>query len=355
MADIVNVALLVGNGFDISAGLDTSAKKFIERFAAKHGADDPDSPSGRLAKTINSEGIETWADYEMRIGAYSATIPKSLPIEERVKEYVEAKGVLDAEIVSMIQKESEKVGDDFAKENAEECASSLCSWISLLKPRERALLMSELPAPTSLRYQTICFNYTPLLKAIVETVKGVSIAAEGVPDKIVEQCFTRFVYAHSTINGIPVAGVNDESQIADSDLAGKPDVVSTVIKPKIMQMIGENSDDQALDIIAKSRIMMIFGMSLGDSDKRWWEGVVNNLMRRDGTFAIIFSRDIVNVGHIPLVYRRETQGVKVKLLQASGLMDKIKDPEPLFQRMFVLPSQEVLMIKAPIPAEAIDE
>lgn len=191
------------------------------------------------------------------------------------------------------------------------------------------------------------------MKGIIDTAKGTPIAAEGVPDKIVEQRFARFVYAHDTISGTPVTGVNDESQIADHDLAENQDVIKTVIKPKIMQMIGENSDDLALDIISKAQIVMIFGMSLGDSDKRWWEKVVNQLIQRQNSFVVIFSLSARNTGHIPLLYLRETQGVKVRLLQASGLMDTIEDPESLYQRMFVLPSQEVLRIKAPIPGEAI--
>ena len=75
MSERVNVCVIVGNGFDMAAGLDTSTKAFVESFAERHN--EADSPAGRLAAKIKQEGPENWADFERKLGEYAVTVEES--------------------------------------------------------------------------------------------------------------------------------------------------------------------------------------------------------------------------------------------------------------------------------------
>lgn len=56
------MTVLVGNGFDLSAGLKTSTTRFMDFFSKNHASDE--GPVGRLAGCIEKEGAREWADFE---------------------------------------------------------------------------------------------------------------------------------------------------------------------------------------------------------------------------------------------------------------------------------------------------
>lgn len=348
MSSTVNVAVLVGNGFDLSAGLRTSARDFIAGFVDAHKQDDGESPTGRLARSIETDGIETWADYEMRIGEYAARIPDSLGEEGRADEYARAKEALDRDLLGLVSTEAGRLSGTFAEKNAAECIDSLCSWISLLRPRERRRLLSSFATPIGLRYRFVCFNYTPLLEIIFEEMKDKAIQVDGLPSEIAPQYVRAFTYAHGTVADCPITGVNDAGQIADEQLASSEVVVRTVVKPEAMALIGADSDIRGLECISNADIVLIFGMSLGMSDRRWWERVVKLLTGKENSFAVIFSLGLENVGQTPLSYLMATEGKKGRLLDASGIKVDPETRRSLFERIFVLPSKEVLKIKEPV-------
>lgn len=133
---ILIVSVLAGNGFDFYEGLDISTRAFIEGFVEKHKGDSS-TLAGRLAQKIEADGIETWSDYEMRIGDYGSSIPKEISQEERLKEYLEVKGVLDEGLVAMAHREEKRIDDEFIARNANACVSSLGTWVDNLKLCER--------------------------------------------------------------------------------------------------------------------------------------------------------------------------------------------------------------------------
>lgn len=54
LASNLSVTVMVGNGFDLSAGLKTSTTRFIDFFSKSHASDE--GPVGRLAGCIEKEG-----------------------------------------------------------------------------------------------------------------------------------------------------------------------------------------------------------------------------------------------------------------------------------------------------------
>lgn len=66
------MTVMVGNGFDLSAGLKTSTTRFMDFFSKYHASDE--GPVGRLAGCIEKEGAREWADFEKKLGEYTSNL-----------------------------------------------------------------------------------------------------------------------------------------------------------------------------------------------------------------------------------------------------------------------------------------
>ena len=86
-----------------------------------------------------------------------------------------------------------------------------------------------------------------------------------------------------------VLGVNDESQIANESLR-RSDGNFSLIKRDINNLMQGNTKIKDLQgIIDKSNIICIFGMSLGATDKMWWQAVAAWLEHDQARKLLIFS------------------------------------------------------------------
>ena len=94
------------------------------------------------------------------------------------------------------------------------------------------------------------------------------------------------IHIHGTVNKEMILGVNDESQIKNDLLKKNNEFLDTFVKIRMNKEIGQQKTESVKNLISKSHIICIFGMSLGDTDKIWWEEIVKWL-NRDGTNKII--------------------------------------------------------------------
>ncbi len=86
-------------------------------------------------------------------------------------------------------------------------------------------------------------------------------------------------------------GVNDITQIKNESLKRDSEFVDTIVKVRMNSGLGQQKVEKAKDIINKSHIICIFGMSLGNTDKIWWEELVTWLMTNANNKLLIFWKD----------------------------------------------------------------
>lgn len=75
----------------------------------------------------------------------------------------------------------------------------------------------------------------------------------------------------STLSDALVLGLNDESQICNEQLKDDLTLHETIVKPKVNELLGESRTDKVKHFIDESRYVCVFGLSLGETDKIWWE------------------------------------------------------------------------------------
>lgn len=151
--------VLVGNGFDISVGLETYARAFIEDFVQDTARGD-NRYAKELANRISTDGIDTWADFEQMMGCYSEQFDLSSS-----EDYLRQKEALDDYLGEWLTKKSELITDSFIGANAGSCLNSLAGFRRGLPEGQRNLIEQMMKSHSMENYATdiICFNYTDAL------------------------------------------------------------------------------------------------------------------------------------------------------------------------------------------------
>lgn len=135
----------------------------------------------------------------------------------------------------------------------------------------------------------ISFNYTNVLD------KCVSVLAQDPPLKTWNpgngnrsfKVNPDVIHVHGQLEQYPIMGVNDKTQVKNQEVL-KNNVDTAIIKPLCNQALGELWQETALTQINNSRIICIFGLSLGPTDAIWWEKITLWLKDNQNRLLIIY-------------------------------------------------------------------
>ena len=341
---IAKVVVMVGNGFDLKAGLNTGAKDFLEHFI-----NEPSSgPGQRVRDCINRDGIETWADYEERIGYYAAEIEASTEPLEVEREFFYAKRALDELLRNYLSLQDERIDEQFVASNCKDCMDSLSDWIGLLAPRERQNMLKRLSSrPLEFRYKLLCFNYTRTLNELAQPVLGAQLTPKQFADSTINHSLSGFRHVHGTLSDMPICGVDDSDQIHSETLSSSEMVELTTVKRFMQQMTGSEDDLLAMEDLKESSVVIVFGMSFGITDRRWWSAVYDQLSSNDNKYVVICVKGLSEMSHIPADYYQLTQSWKSRFFDAAGIDSSNLLPE-VVGRVFVIPADRFLIVSQPL-------
>lgn len=342
MASNLSVTVMVGNGFDLSAGLKTSTTRFIDFFSKNHTSDE--GPVGRLARCIEKEGAREWADFEKKIGEYTSNLEADE--EDTVEAALDCKEAIDVDLAAFIASEDKRVTDEFIEVNSESVIASLAYWCSALQPLERQRILGYYSTDYVLNVSIVTFNYTTLLPRLFNAF---GTSGHATPDDSWGVSSIRLIHlvqAHGALGREPICGVNDVSQIGSDALSKNEDIASTFVKGEIQKLFGSVDDRRAEDIILGANILIIFGLSLGETDIRWWETAVKLLKKADFHFVLIASTEAVSARKSPASFRRFSKALKEKLLTRGGANDDEK--RLLSERIFIIPAGSIFRFKSHI-------
>lgn len=162
------------------------------------------------------------------------------------------------------------------------------------------------------------FNYTDTVEKTMSK-KTIGISKDG---KTVLVILRNPIHVHGTLNSSMVLGVNDETQFKSEILDN--DFPEFFIKNKnLTDHVNSTELDKALEVIDSSDVLFLFGVSLGDTDKVYWEKIAEWLLY-DGDEHIVLLYDYETpMGSISKVVQRRMERswnkTKDKFLKQSGL------------------------------------
>ena len=159
--------------------------------------------------------------------------------------------------------------------------------IDYLPPREQEILASSLQGiPGIIKIGAISFNYTDLFEKSIDF----NYAKEDLSTKFLERTsqFVTLIKIHGSLQNSILLGVDRKEQIANEVLANNPDVCDFLVKPQTNVIVGSLRDREARNWIDGADLIVIFGMSIGDTDKSWWQRIYTRLESFENARMLIF-------------------------------------------------------------------
>ncbi|GHU39647.1 hypothetical protein FACS1894193_00240 [Bacilli bacterium] len=261
---MANITFLIGNGLDIKLGLKTSYSDFYNSLSY--------NSKNEIIKNIKNEP-ETWSDFETAFGKFAkqsedaeTTMDAHDEITELLNDYLkkqdeffnlESKNNSDKLTDDVIHNTLKSIERDFIQNNHNENQSANSQIHNILKVRSQN------------QYFFINFNYTTTLTKLINRYKEYENSYS--PKLLGHDSDFKI---HGTLDNKVTLGVNHRDDIANPLFENQ---YTFCVKPECLENMNDGRVEEAENLIDSSHIIVIFGMSIGPSDKKWWDKILRHL------------------------------------------------------------------------------
>lgn len=281
---MTRITFLIGNGFDLHIGLNTSYKDFYEYYITKY-------PDDILARSIGSDDIY-WADLELALGRYTGEIEP-----DTENDFWDSEERLEQELTSYLESQMKRVSIRDRKssmETAIEMQRSLTNFHKELPEIQQQYIEEAInETHTNIVYSFITFNYTTVLDQCINAAKNMIPGEFAKHQTSLGRSYSHAIepplHIHGTTEAEMVFGVNDESQITNKEFTSNDYHKQLLIKEETNKCYNRGKTDAARKIIDDSMIICIFGMSIGRTDKIWWQYIAQWLQKNEKRRLIIYE------------------------------------------------------------------
>lgn len=308
----MNILFLIGNGFDINLGMDTRYSDFYKYYASVTSTN---NLILKLKKEIENN-IKNWSDLELAFGKHTKHLSSTkefnevfVDIEDNLADYL---GGIESQF-------------DINKMDVKKLYSYLVFPENSLPQADKNELLNfkNKWANKQWNISVITFNYTQILEKLLKyNGKHIQINSHlsNVNQSILIQ---RIEHIHGFIDDRMVMGVNDISQISNNAFHNNQEVLESLVKKDCNKAQKHTVDDRCKNLISNSNLICIFGSSIGDTDKMWWQQVGEQL-KKDCKLVIFEKGEIVSRRRPQkrLIVERK---IKKIFLEKTNLNDKEKE------------------------------
>lgn len=298
----MNITFLLGNGFDIQCGLQTSYINFYEYILKKkYSLELFQEIDRKSVLTIDNmiyseifkskDNIQTWADLEFQLGEFTRRLKEvnqdAITAERFLEDFEILREDLNDYLKGIQIQDDVQISEDFS----EILFTTMDKFFYGLLPQEFDEIKSMLSENTNshFNYRFISFNYTNSLQLVFQNCSK-NEKRNKLSNSNFSQIFNRVIInVHGVIDQFLTLGLNDESQLA-TDFFEKDDL-NDLLKPDSLANSREYRRRDAENVIEKSDIIVIFGMSIGSTDKHWWGRIAEILIKNANKKLIIHLYD----------------------------------------------------------------
>lgn len=276
----MNTLFLLGNGFDLNLGLKTSYEDFYNYYKKQNSKND----KIKQLKKDMFENFENWSDLELALGKYTEKINSLEEFDEIYDDIIEKLSSFLAIEDNILEKNMFEIDKDNL-------------YNDLLYPEETLIEVNKNIIKSyknrwnshSWNINIITFNYTKSIEKLLNyDGRRISLGKTGESKHLNE-----INHIHGYVDDKMVMGVNDVSQVSNIKFHENQDIRDALIKVDSNKACGHEIDSKCEQLIKSSNLICIFGSSLGETDKKWWNLVGNQLKRND--FKLIIFEKIENI------------------------------------------------------------
>ncbi len=285
----MNITFIIGNGFDLNLDLKT---KYIDFYNYYFKIESDKKPiqnfKAYLKEKLNEEA--KWKDLEVALGEYTENIGTE---DDFVSIY--------DDVIFYLKEYLQKQNVSFNAQGQNEFINDLIHFEDYLSDVEKHMILNfrKLYAQESHWFiNIVSFNYTSMIEKILGyDNKSIQIGDNEYKKKVM---LDNIYHIHGTLDSYMVLGVNDSTQIKNKAFKKNNDIKDKLVKPETNKQARNGIDEKCKDIIKDSQIICLYGTSVGDTDKMWWNLIGSQLRDRENLKVIYFEYgdepEVQNIG-----------------------------------------------------------
>ena len=279
-------------------GLKTGYKDFYDVYCQSKSSD------SEILQHFKSDILkepETWADFESAFGEYAYHFKDAEDYMQLFEDFIR-------QFSLYLENEESAFDDSKTEEMLRGMKKALSSYYDI-RPADKDTVVSLIESYRK-TFNFISFNYTCCLDKCIDAVKSTPNSLASISGEIGE-----LVHVHGYTDKDLIMGVNDASQIENEAFSQDETVLNELVKPRQNEIIKMNYDYRATQIINRSQIICVYGMSIGETDQKWWK-LIMQWLQRDINNHLIVLRHRAPIRMVP-VWRRFVESTR-NLLYMHG-------------------------------------
>ena len=341
----MNITFFIGNGFDLNLGLATSYMDFFNQY--KEPSQEDSKEVLELKSSINqyidnnrgskNPDIIDWSQAELAFGHFT---PNFSDRDNGDQLFSNCHLDFCNELITHLAKEEERFNIDALKKDRDLMQAIWSGFLDVargLRPRDQDIIRNLVNSQGGgFSLNIIDFNYTTIIDKIADALKQAGVPGRRIfHNSYYNNGINPILHIHGTTTHGMTLGVNDESQLEDDIFSdNEPERRWQIIKPIFNENMGEGIEEKACKALNTAQIIYIYGMSMGDTDKRWWERIVNHLKDNKQAILVIHQYGFPMITRYPMEFAREQRIFKDRFL-AFGDAVEGDQTERIKERIFL--------------------
>lgn len=313
----MNVLYIIGNGFDKAQGMKTSYPEFYQYLMSN--TDNGSSLLQQLKKDINANK-ELWSDMEEAFGLFTSKVETAADLEnlyfelsDNLQDYLTAE---ERAFIPTDKLKSKFVGDIIHP----------AKYMGEIDRIRYNNFVKTVGAGYDISVMTL--NYTDTFEKLLSLGSSTDKKIDG------NNYFRQVIHVHGLLGDSIIIGVDNESQIANDNLRNNEDVKDILVKEQSNYSMKYTRHNICESLILNAHLIILYGVSLGETDARWWKLIGEQFKKRKNTCIVqhIYMPNDVSPTRKQLLGRIERS-------QRENLMRKLNIkkeewPEDTIDRLF---------------------
>ncbi|GHV04149.1 hypothetical protein AGMMS50229_04870 [Campylobacterota bacterium] len=309
----MKILFLIGNGFDLNVGLNTRYKDALGFYLQEQKTDERIEKFQKDIKQDRNNDFKNWADFETKLGVYTEQYN-----QDTVDDFCFCVKDFKSSLIKHLKNEENKINYDLHKQEIiTTCGNAITRFYKGLNSVSYDSFKSEMEKPQHINYDFITFNYTTVFDKCLDMVKKVS------NHNAIYCNIRQILHIHGKTSEHPLLGVDNAGQITNKEFANNPKIKNLMIKPITNNKLRNSNNQAAKQLIQSSDIICLFGLSLGETDKTWWQQIGVRLQQSKAQLVIFARANNKDTIHADEVIENR-ENIENKFCAAANIDDKIK-------------------------------
>lgn len=328
----MRITFLIGNGFDLQLGLRTSYSDFLDWYVMLPS---PDADIMAFRQKLRDEKGRSlwWSDAEIAMGRMFGEYSN-----KDIEKYYKCIRDFKQQLAEYLRKEQNKCNYKDENKIVKAFLTFVRSYQDEIMLNQKSKYLSH--KNTHIAYTFVNFNYTNTLAKILQCCggDGAEIGTTNYAGSFYTESIVCEISVHGTLSSSIIMGVNDERQINASASDLTPKARRVLIKPYINSQLGRTQDHDAETAIANSDSVVIYGLSLGATDQKWWN-LLREWMIKSNSHKIVWFTRSGPTQIDPTIPEDLLDYVEAKrdlFLEKLKVSQERKDYESIRERIFII-------------------